>query len=256
MAQTLNRSTTADTGEGRFAIPSLAASTSQLVQVDMLLTEGILNYWGSTVNRYVDANNYFAASVHPTGYLKLEKKVAGVLTTLPLIGPGVPFQYAVSWTMRTVVYADGSYYVWWFQAGSQPTGYIAAGSETVLATGGALASGQVGIRDFNPTADAGIRKYDNFFSATPSSDAVIWSGRAAEINSQTAQRADSTGTYYGDMRHRGAHFLLQPAGDESRTNEVVLTAKRNDVDTLADDQIADSTTATIHYTPRYWAAPR
>jgi hypothetical protein len=85
----------------------------------------------------------------------------------------------------------------------------------------------------------------------------VFSGRAAEINSLKAERADSTGTYYGPIQsYRGARFSLQPAGSANRTNEILVSSKRNNIEIGADDQIADSTTATIHYTPRYLGPPR
>jgi hypothetical protein len=56
--------------------------------------------------------------------------------------------------------------------------------------------------------------------------------------------------------YRGARFYIPPAGSAARTSRVLVKTRRNDIDTGADDQIADSTTATLHYTPRYLVAPR
>jgi len=42
--------------------------------------------------------------------------------------------------------------------------------ESALATGGALASGKAGIFDFNSTATASTRNYDNFLVTVPTPD--------------------------------------------------------------------------------------
>jgi hypothetical protein len=86
---------------------------------------------------------------------------------------------------------------------------------------------------------------------------VAYSGRSAEIRSDSAIRQDSTGTYYGPIpSHRGAHFFVPPAGDENRTSRVLVKARRSDIDTAVDANVTDSTTVAVHLTPRYSTVPR
>jgi hypothetical protein len=161
------------------------------------------------------------------------------------------------YALRLVVFASGGYVA----TLSDMAGRVvaeASGSYFELATGGAYASGTAGIADRSIGAGAVTRYYDEVRVQTPGTEAVVvHSGQSAEIRHDGAIREDSTGTYWGDIpEYRGSRFLLPAAGSADRTSRIAVKARRNDVDTAADDQIADSLTASVTYTPRYLVAPR
>ena len=130
-----------------------------------------------------------------------------------------------------------------------------------LATGGALASGKVGFADLGraiPAGAAPVRYYDNVYVATPTPEPIaVYPGRSIIIGSASTKRYDSTGVYLGNPpSYVGSRFSLAPAGGVSRKNRVAIMARRNDIETTADDYIADSITAQVSYTPLYLNAPR
>jgi hypothetical protein len=131
-------------------------------------------------------------------------------------------------------------------------------SDSVLATGGALATGKPGFLDRNALSIACTRYYDNFYTATPPAEPiVVYSGRTVTIASTYAQRPDSTGTYYGDVpSYRGSRFYVPPAGTAARKTRIAVVARRNDIVVNTDANIADSTTISAFYTPRYINVPR
>jgi hypothetical protein len=254
--KTAERTSTLDASNGRFAISGLAASAAQFSQVDFKTS--VLGPNMGVVCRWVDVNNRFSAVVLsgiPGGgntNLRVTKLVGGVVTTLIPEGH-IGTLVAGSWyTLRLLVDAAGRWYVWFFPRGGNAGEPVLSGIDADLATGGVLATGQVGFRDSNSPATAATRNYDNFLAATPSEAAVMFSGRSAEIRHDSALRQDSSGAYYGDIpSYRGAKFLLPAAGPTNRTTRMFYKARRNDVDVLPDDSIADSTTVTVHYIPQY-----
>jgi hypothetical protein len=235
---------------------NLAATGAQMdwkASVDQTAVRGLLA-------RVVDANNFLAVTVHAnaTGYstIRIRKFVASVGTLLQLVFP-VPTTAFTNWQRLSLVVDAGGRYGLWMgpQGGGQSL--VVSGSDSALATGGALATGDVYLYDEQATGTAVTRNYDNFFAWAPAANAVVFSGRSAEIRYDVAQRADSTGTYWGPIpSYRGAHMFLPQAGSANRTCTVVAKARRNDIDAFPDDQVTDSTTLTVDYRPRYYAIPR
>jgi hypothetical protein len=239
--------------------------TNTLVQIDSTSAVSSVHIVKpQLMARYVDENNYARFMVVYLGPILfgmyLQVVVGGVTTTLITQAPNTPITTTNAHTLRLQVDDTGGMFAWFGDTGTLAgTSPLFSASHPALATGGVLASGFPGFRDGMSTTGAGsiLRSYDNFVAASWPTDAVVFSGRAAEINSLKAERADSTGTYYGPIQsYRGARFSLQPAGSANRTNEILVSSKRNNIEIGADDQIADSTTATIHYTPRYIGPPR
>lgn len=248
--KTAQRSTTSDAGP-RFAISALAASAGQAVQVDMKASALASVLYGGPIARWVDANNYFRASIWPasTGaYLQVDKHVAGVSTVLAV--EDIPNYAAGSWyTILLVVFPGGQWRAW---AGLQGGTLLelASGQDAVLATGGALASGQVGFRDSNQTSTAVTRNYDNFLSWTPPLDAAMFASQSLTIHHDKVRREDSTGTYSVEPSiYEGDHLLIPPTGPDNRTNQFIVKASRNVPGQGADSGI-DDISARITYTPR------
>jgi hypothetical protein len=150
-----------------------------------------------------------------------------------------------------VVYASGAGHAWIVLNGVDFTQMDFA--DSVLATGGTLATGKSGFADYNPSAQAITRYYDNFYTATPAAEPVCcYSGQSIEFRSDTTLREDSTGTYAGPPpSYIGGRFYLPNAGGPGRKTRVAAIARRNNVETSPDDQIADSTVLQVSYTPRF-----
>lgn len=247
--ETAKRSTLADASP-RFAILGSTNYTDTEVGADVTST------WTPTiyvVARWANSSNYVALALdYSAQRLRLQKVVAGSTTTLAEI----PWtRSAESHSLRLVVFASGR------AIGTLQSAATAAPLDvfdTALATGGALASGKPGFADWNTVSAPAVRQYDNFYAATPAPEpVVIYSGRSILIGSTSTKRYDSSGSYLGDPpSYVGSRFKLTPDGGVGRKNRIAAMVKRADVTAAADDNIADSTTLTVSYTPLYLTAPR
>ncbi len=258
----VQRATSGDTGSGRFAV--LGSTTYTDTEVG-----GIISFSGGTslsaaqlavVARYVDSSNWLEARLNPKDLpgrvFAIYETIAGTTSALASVQlnglvPGA--WYAI----RIVVFASGSMIATLKDAAGNTLAQLTATSSNA-ATGGTLASGKVGLRDHSGASAASTRQYDNFYASIPPAEPITcYSGRTIEFRHDDPLRQDSTGTYYGaPPSYRGSRFLLPPAGDENRTSRVVVKARRNDVDTQSDGNVADSTKVELFFTPRFLAIPR
>lgn len=245
----LSRATTSDASP-RIAV--LGSSMTGGVQVAGDLDGSTYSGPGPRVGliaRYVDASNYLLVyadsnTIDPFQILTLQKVVAGVSTVL---ASGT--QFVPPATVTLIVGADGTWTLL-----SSTYGTSQSGNDPVLATGGALAGGKVGVYDYNSTASARTRIVDNFAaSSIPPSPPALYASRAVEFRSDgTAIRQDPTGAYYGPVpAYRGSRFVIPPAGDKNRTSRILVKADRNDLETAADEPLGDGITVQVRYTPRY-----
>jgi hypothetical protein len=278
-AHTLTRSTNVVEANGRRAIAGSTSFTNLLAQLDVMRSGGVesagteLLARQGLIGRFVDANNFLILEVWngtkftaPSSLaqpsvgtaITLTKRVAGVETRL-LTGALATYDAGGVWfTIRLVVDASGRCFIFAGQRGSNVE-LIGTVSDSVLATGGALASGTVGLRDICTlnSAVATVRSYDNFLAAVPASTAALFAGRQLEIRSDGALRQDSTGTYDGPPpSYRGSHFFIPPAGQANRTTRILVKADRNDVQEFEDVPLGDTLQVQVPYTPRSLMVPR
>ncbi len=130
-----------------------------------------------------------------------------------------------------------------------------AGIDSALATGGALATGKVGILDFNNDATVCTRTFDNFSAWVPVVDAVAFASQSVELTTQGILREDASGTAYGPVSWvEGDLPRIPPSGQEARTLEVFLKGSRGDLDSLPDSGI-DDISARFHYRPSWVTVP-
>lgn len=245
------RATTSDASR-RFAVAGTTNYTTICVEADVLWSGGTFANAG-LLARWADASNFFELMVGGQ-VMYLTTWVAGIENQIA--AANVAMVAGVQYRVRLLVDSSGGAFGWFGSPASLGDPVLSASSAD-LATGGALATGRVGLRDYHPGGQAITRAYDNFQAFVPETDAVMFSGRSAEIRHDAAIREDSTGTYWGDVpSYRGSRFYLQPAGDTGHVNRIAVKARRNDVESAADDQIADALTATVTYTPRYLVVPR
>jgi hypothetical protein len=161
----------------------------------------------------------------------------------------------VWYSMRLAVDASGRWAFWCWPAEAQAGQPIAVGSDTALATGGALASGKPTFFDLNTAATANTRQYKNFKVWVPTFDAVLHANQSAELRWDGMFREDSGGTAYGPVSHVvGDLPRIPPSGLEGRTVEVFLKWTRGDFDQLPDSGI-DAGSAQVTYNPSYLFVP-
>lgn len=259
MAESVYRSTAVSEATPRFAILGATSFTDTEVSVKAQINGSATDKYASVIARWVDSSNYVQAELHlNTGdTFTLRQVVAGTPTTLA-VTTDPPVQQNTWYQIRLICFVSGRAVAEVLDATGTTTLASLQAASSAIATGGALASGKPGFADQSTGTTAATRYYDDFYAGVPTAEPiVVYSGRSAEIRHDGAIRQDSTGTYYGLVAgYRGAHFFLDPAGDENRPNTLVVKARRNDIDVAADDQIADSTTVTVHYTPRWLSPPR
>lgn len=245
---------------GRYGLAGATAYTACAIQarVGWPLTSYSLNnpVLLGVLARYVDTNNWLIAVAYITitadalvGNFQVRKRVAGTVTTLATVSSGT---VAFPMDIRLSAAANGA----WRMSVNDVT--TASGADAVLATGGALASGRVGIYDACTMSTATPREFDDFYvSDVPVSPVALYSGRTIEIRSADTIRQNSAGTTYGrPPSYRGSRPILQPAGVEDRTTRVVAKAHRNDVEIAEANNVTDSLKIEIYARPRYSTVPR
>lgn len=219
------------------------------------------NIFAGVAARVVDINNWVRAgvtrsSISNTVYLNpfVEKRVAGTVTSLYTVGQN-PVDYtkfgqfiANTWySIALTIDANG---VWAFWLTTQGSAYrlIATGRDADLATGGTLASGRFGITETFSYAfsSGGTREFDNFSAWTPDAQRTVLASGAVILNDRSIARSD--GTRPADFT--GSYLKCPPAGRENRTHRLAVKMRRNDVDALPDDQIADNQRVDVSVTPR------
>jgi hypothetical protein len=217
---------------GRFAISGAAAMTTLAVQVDVKSGQ-----WGTSapterlgvVARYTNTSNWVRASITPTGVLQIRKRVAGVSTSIVgSAGNDVAVVSGEYITLRFVIAATGAYWLWAFPQGAFSPGLPQlVGWDADFATGGALASGSVGLLDELVAAGADTRSYDNFLAFAPAADAACFSGQSLEVRHDRAERENAGGTTWNRVSsRRGRYLRFAPGAAEGRSNRFFLKGVR------------------------------
>jgi hypothetical protein len=234
--------------------------TNTAVQIDTQQAAATTTAKRGVVARHVDATNWFRATLNvqavDSTVLRVQKSVSGTVTDL--VPPLSVFIYplsAISWfTIRAVVFAGGAWFVW---AGQQNStlDLLASGSDTALATGGALATGDPGFVDENETGVSVTRSYDNFFSFAATPDAAVFSGQSLELRHDGADRENSAGTIWSPVSDRpGKYFLIAPAGPEGRSTRIIARGYRQNPDTGSTPG-TDDNSLQVYATPRGLVVP-
>lgn len=252
------RSTTADTGQGRFAIlgsTNIAACevsfvTALSAQPDF--SSGQLNQ--GVIARWTDSSNYCVLWLsRTTTYHALfittfvASGISLLCTTYLTAPPSGTF-------MRLIVYATGFAVGQLTDTAGNPLAQV-TGYSSALATGGALASGKPGFADF--TAYTGgsttTRYYDNFQVSTPSPEPVVLnSTRSMQFRYDGVIRYDSGGTFLGQPpSYRGSRVTFPPG-----TSRVAVAARRVNLDVAVDDNVVDSTSVMVGTRDRGLVVPR
>lgn len=153
------------------------------------------------------------------------------------------------YTMRVVITASGQLGVWFGPQGSSLP-LVISGSNSLLATGGTLASGRVGIFDGNASATASTRTYDNFAAWVPADDAVTFASQSLQLTTDGMYREDSGGTAYGPVSKVIGDIPRIPPTVDGRTTQLFIKPTRGDLDQLPDAGL-DDVSAQIFYRPSW-----
>jgi hypothetical protein len=236
---------------GRFAtlpvsLAGLTAGVSVKASAVSIATD--LHRFGVLV-RYVNTSNYalLAYSSYSGSLYRryLYKVVAGVVTATRVtfggashdidlinlegtLSPlGITIDAAGNWTVLNV--GEESFTVL-----SEVQGYDAD-----FATGGALASGAVGIYDAQTSATANTRNIDNLYVTATIPDAVMFASQSAELSAQGIIREDTGGTAYGPVSVVNGDLPRFPNQSSGGTVEVFFKSSRGDLQTSPDTGIDD-----------------
>lgn len=209
--------------------------------------------------RYVDTSNFLAvyatysAMSGPNLTAVIAARVAGVDTIL-----GSQYTKAVdptiTYALAAQINADGTYTISYNTGGGSPTPLF-SGYSPVLATGGALASGKVGLFDWVTGATAVTRTYSYFSVYGALADYAVPASRSLEIRHDRVIRNDAAGAIWQPpSSYKGDYLLVPPAGREARTLRAMVKLSRGEITNGADGGI-DDLSARLTYTPRYLVVP-
>jgi hypothetical protein len=246
------------TVSGCFAQAGSTKYTSFIAEVTVgegtPVLEGATNI--GVLGRYVSTEKWITAVlVWESKYrlvLRVKKNVEGGVTNLADGDTGVGIKIfggggvKADVRVRLTVTADGT---WAASAGSASL----SGHDPDLATGGALASGKVGLYDSYTSSSAGRRMMENFnLLAAEPAGRVCYSEKQVQWRYDGMLRQDSAGEHDGPPSlTRGANFYLAPEGDSGRINRLVIAMRRNDVDTEPAEHVEDKHTITIYARERF-----
>lgn len=244
----------ADLGIGRIVTAGTAVYSNVFAQVDIQSSDWTVSTQRfGMVLRYTDVSNYVALHVqNATGGLQVKfvRQLAGAQATL-WVTPVISVANNAWYTLKCFLRESGDWFFWFSPQGSVSVLASGSGSHSSLGTGGALASGKLGLADEKVGATAVTRSFDNFAAWVPTPDAVIYASRSAQLTTEGHYRLDSGGTAYGPVSHRVGDLPRFPvAGLEGRTTEVFVKASRGDFDQLPDSGI-DDISARVYHRPSW-----
>jgi len=235
----------ADLNSGCYALAGATNYTTVQVNLAKLTaTEYSDNekYRGGLLLRYVDINNWLFVGWQGKreGLLiaprfLVVQRVAGTISTLESLSMAAHFN-AISPVgggigLSAIAASDGSWAATMTADGAQTE---VDGQAAVLATGGALASGRVGIYDAWTGSTANTRQFDGFsLFAAAEAGRVCFASKKAEVRWDETERQDATGTYWGPpSSYRGSRFYV-PVGD----SRLAVKLRPNDVDVEPDPTV-------------------
>ena len=169
----------------------------------------------------------------------------------------LPLSAGAWYTLRLIVDVAGHFYGWVAQQGQGFGAPLFVGNSSVLASGGACASGRVGLYDTAGGTTAIIKRWDNFIVGVPSTDVVINANRECEARFDGHYRQSTDGVGYGLVPQTIGDFARVPvSGLEERPVEMFVKLSRGDLSpAMADLSRADSLKAQLLHRPAYLYLP-
>ena len=255
----------ADVYQGAYALSGAAAMTNMVAKVDHMrfgnlgAANDILRQ--GVIVRYADVNNWLMAVVeikNPAQYtVRVIKRVAGTPTEIGFwVGSSQIAYPNISYSIQLMVDTSGNFWVWRGLQYGQLGDPILTGTDSVLATGGALASGTGGFYDAFVSATSSVaRYYGNSQLWVPSFDPVIWAGQSAQLTTQGNFREDASGQAYGPITWgEGDLPRLPVSGLEGRPVQAFVKLSRGDLESVPDTSITDLS-GQLFYRPCWITVP-
>lgn len=236
---------TVSDADARFAVLAAAAG-HQTAAADIVASAYPAGLWQGLLLRYVDTSNWLAVvrySNSPTdNRLDVIQRLAGVTTIL------------LEKSLTTIP-VGGFHRI---TASVDLYGRISAGFDLAFyevrapaaAAGGALASGKRGLVDFNPSATASTRQWENYATSAPPPDAAIFASKSWRWRHDGVLRDDASGSGRSPMRPEGDLLYVPPSGREGRRARIVVMPSDGDLDELSDG-VRRNFSAQLSLTPRY-----
>jgi len=244
---------------------SLTISATVQAKVIILALPSYTHREPGVVARYVDANNFISLRIivamdqsswiQSLGFLALTKYVAGVPTDLyynafSYQDPAVNAEHDISLSISD----DGE----WIAVFDDVI--VGSGTDSVLATGGTLESGAVGISDYIPYS-GGVdldSLIDDFTVRSPyypgvSVDVPLFEGRSNKLSHEKALRESSDGTHFGTVPTvTGKYLTIPPATRSDSFSRMAIKSRRNDnsLSFQPDEGLDDELLADLTITPR------
>jgi len=211
--------------------------------------------------RWVDASNWLAVGIRPRadafGGLLVLRRYGASYEIKSVIDPWLILpNYRYRLRLELDTFGNWKAWAWLFDYSPRPADPRLSGQESMLATGGTLATGKVGLYDAYDGSTAITRSYDGLLAYGPTEDMALYSGRSAVLASRYAVRESAAGGTYGEFaRDDGRRLWLPAGGPDARKSRLVLKDRRADVDAGQPDSADSARTATLRATPRYLAVP-
>lgn len=246
-------------GSSSERIATLADGTYAAIEVGARVApDNQQNGRSGVVARWVDASNLVYLQVDwYERVLYLQVRVAGAVTSVR----STPIATGGWLGLRLVVFPSGTVVGQIVDAFGFPTAEVTTYS-AALATGGALATGRVGLIDSHLGSVLASRYTDDFYSARPSAEEVlVHPGRSLEIaTDRRVREAADRPTYARIDDFRGSPSLRLPptkAEDEnSLGGRIIARLQRNNVESAPADVVMDPTAAQVTIRPAYVLVPR
>lgn len=261
-AHNVQRTGTGDSAgvqNGSFAVAS-SATTGQYAQVLIGFSAAPAAGWTSgLVLRYTDASNWAAAVMYSIGsghgYCKLLTCVAGSVSerAVGITGGGLYLALVAgsTYTLQAACYTNGRFDMNLYRDGTSQGSLTA--TNTVLATGGTLASGKVGIVDHYTSGTACTRAFDDFVAGTSLTDAACFAGQSIQFASDSTVRSVASGIW-SEQHLEGDQITIPASGKEARPVEVIVKMSRAPLGVSGDEGI-DDLSAKLYVQPRYLQLP-
>lgn len=115
-----------------------------------------------------------------------------------------------------------------------------------LSGGAAYALSRVGIYDVWQSALVGTRAWENFTVWVPTITPITGANGDLEIRHNVALRASNG----AKVPYEGGYLRIPPGGPSNRSYTILGKGRRNDIDLLPDDQVADNAQLLVQATPR------
>jgi hypothetical protein len=259
----LNVTRAAITAGARFDIAGSRVFTAVDARVDVLMS--VLNPAtpageGGLHTRYVDIGSYASLAIRGAGSGANDRGYGAVLFVTGMSQDWfMPLSLVANqwYTLRMIIDTAGRFFGWVSQQGQGFGAPLFAGNSSLLATGGSLASGKVGLYDASGGTTAITKRFDNFVVGVPTMDVVLNASREAELRFDGHYRQSSDGIGYGPVPQTLGDLARVPAsGIEGRNVEMFVKTSRGDLSPgMVDLNRAGSTKAQLLYRPAYLFLP-